>query len=45
VAQFSARAGIGVEMAIRSAGPLADADEIAASCVVLARDLLGALGD
>jgi hypothetical protein len=43
--QFVARAGIGIEMAIRSAGPLVDPDEIAASCVVLAGDLLAAIKD
>jgi hypothetical protein len=42
-ALFAKRAGIGVEMAIRSAGALADADEIAASCEALAGDLLAAL--
>lgn len=42
-AQFSARTGIGIEMAIRSAGPLSDPDEIAASCSALTRDLLTAL--
>ncbi len=42
-AQFARRAGIGVEMAIRSAGVLANADEIAASCEALASDLLAAL--
>lgn len=41
--QFLTRTGIGVEMAIRSAGPLANADEIGASCVALAGDLLAAL--
>ena len=41
--QFATRRGIGVEMAIRSAGPLVDADEIAASCEALASDLLEAL--
>jgi hypothetical protein len=41
--QFAARRGIGVEMAIRSAGPLVDADEIAASCEALAGDLLAVL--
>jgi hypothetical protein len=41
--QFATRRGIGVEMAIRSAGPLVDADEIAASCEALAGDLLAAL--
>lgn len=42
-AQFASRAGIGIEMAIRSAGVLANADEIAASCEALAGDLLMAL--
>ena len=42
--QFTDRGGIGVEMAIRSAGALGNADEIAASCVALAGDLLAALG-
>jgi hypothetical protein len=42
-AQFARRAGTGVAMAIRSAGPLADADEIAASCQALVGDLLTAL--
>jgi hypothetical protein len=42
-AQFTKRTGIGVEMAIRSAGALADAEEIAASCEALASDLLAAL--
>jgi len=41
--QFAKRAGIGVEMAIRSAGALANPDEIAASCEALAGDLLAAL--
>ncbi len=41
--QFTKRAGIGIEMAIRSAGPLANPDEIAASCEALASDLLAAL--
>ncbi len=41
--QFAKRSGTGVEMAVRSAGALADADEIAASCVALAGDLLAAL--
>jgi predicted nucleotidyltransferase len=39
-AQFAKRMGLGVQMAIRSAGPLADAIEIAASCEALAKDLL-----
>lgn len=42
-AQFARRAGIGIEMAIRAAGPLASADEIAASCEALTSDLLAAL--
>jgi hypothetical protein len=41
--QFAARAGAGIEMAIRSAGVLADPDEIAASCVALTEDLLSAI--
>jgi hypothetical protein len=41
--QFAKRAGIGVEMAIRSAGVLADPEEIAASCEALAQDLLTTL--
>jgi hypothetical protein len=40
--QFAKRTGI-VEMAIRSAGVLADPAEIAAACEALAGDLLGAL--
>ena len=42
-AQFAARNGIGIEMAIRSAGALGNAAEIAASCEALAGDLLAAL--
>jgi hypothetical protein len=42
-AQFAKRTGVGVEMAIRSVGALADAEEIAASCMALAGDLLAAL--
>jgi hypothetical protein len=42
-AQFAKRGGIGVEMAIRSAGVLADPGEIAASCEALAADLLAAI--
>jgi hypothetical protein len=38
-----ARAGIGIEMAVRSAGALGNADEITASCRALAGDLLAAL--
>jgi Nucleotidyltransferase len=44
-AQFGTRAGVGVEMAVRSAGPLADPDEIALSCEALVGDLLGALSE
>lgn len=42
-AQFANRDGVGVKMAIRSVGALASADEVAASCEVLATDLLAAL--
>ncbi|MBI5547437.1 MAG: hypothetical protein HY901_26440 [Deltaproteobacteria bacterium] len=42
--QFATRRGPGVEMAVRSAGPLADAEELSASCEALAGDLLAALG-
>lgn len=42
--QFCVRNAIGVQMALRSVGPLADPAEIAASCEVLAQDLLAALG-
>jgi hypothetical protein len=42
-AQFAKRNGVGVEMAIRSAGALGDADELAASCEALVGDLLSAL--
>jgi hypothetical protein len=41
--QFAKRGGIGVEMAVRSAGVLADPGEIAASCEALAADLLAAI--
>ena len=41
--QFAKRNGFGVEMAVRSAGALADPEEIAASCEALANDLLAAL--
>ena len=41
--QFSKRANPGVQMAIRSAGVLADPDELAASCEALSSDLLAAL--
>lgn len=41
--QFGGRSGAGVEMVIRAAGPLADADELAASCEALAGDLLATL--
>ena len=39
-AQFTSRAGVGIEMATRAVGPLADPEEIAASCQVLADELL-----
>jgi hypothetical protein len=42
-AQFGTRRGVGIEMANRSAGPLADADEIAGSSLALANDLFEAL--
>jgi hypothetical protein len=38
--QFAARGGIGVDMAVRSVGPLGNPDEIAASCVALTQELL-----
>jgi hypothetical protein len=41
--QFAVRGGVGIEMSIRSAGPLVGAEEIAASCQALAGDLLAAL--
>lgn len=41
--QFAQRNGAGVAMAIRSAGQLADAEELAASCIALTSDLLAAL--
>jgi hypothetical protein len=41
--QFATRAGVGIEMAVRSAGALADPEEIAASCRALAEGLLAAL--
>jgi len=41
--QFAKRTGIGVEMAVRSAGVLADPQQIAAECEALAGDLLGAI--
>lgn len=43
--QFGSRQGVGIDMAIRSAGPLADADEVAISCEALVHDLLGELDD
>ena len=39
--QFADRAGEGIEMAVRAVGTLGDPAEIAASCEVLASDLLG----
>ncbi|MGE6760141.1 GSU2403 family nucleotidyltransferase fold protein [Corallococcus interemptor] len=41
--QFSAPNGIGIDMAVRSVGELANADEIAGSCMALSDDLLKAL--
>ncbi len=38
--QFANRAGEGIAMAVRAVGSLADAEEIAASCEMLANDLL-----
>ncbi|HTS25310.1 MAG TPA: GSU2403 family nucleotidyltransferase fold protein [Bryobacteraceae bacterium] len=40
---FSTPRGIGSQMAVRAAGPLANADEIAGSCSILASDLLKAV--
>jgi len=42
--QFCARGAIGIQMALRSIGPLVDPAETAASCEILAQDLLTALG-
>lgn len=42
--QFGSRTGIGSEMAVQAVGPLADPEEIAVSCEILAQDLLAALG-
>lgn len=41
---FGRRTAEGIEMAVRSAGGLVDADELALSCELLALDLLDALG-
>jgi hypothetical protein len=41
--QFAVREGLGVEMTLRAVGPLADSEEVAASCEVLASDLLRAI--
>jgi hypothetical protein len=38
--QFATRAGVGIEMVIRSIGALGDADEIRESCLSIAEDLL-----
>lgn len=38
--QFASRAGQGVEMIVRAVGQLANPDEVSASCVALANDLL-----
>ncbi len=40
---FGTRDGLGIQMAIRAVGVLADHDELAASCEVLVRDLVNAL--
>ena len=40
---FGSPRGVGSQMAVRAAGPLAAADEIAGSCAVLATDLLAAI--
>jgi len=40
---FRSPRAAGSQMAVRAAGPLASADEIAESCAVLANDLLGAI--
>ncbi len=42
-AQFAGRQSVGVQMAIRSAGPLGDADELSALSAALVGDLLAAL--
>lgn len=42
--QFALPTGEGIAMAVRSVGVLADAAEIAASCEILANELLDALG-
>lgn len=42
--QFTSPSAIGVEMVLRAIGPLADPEEISASCIVLATDLLRVLG-
>ncbi|MGI9072743.1 MAG: hypothetical protein ACR2JB_15860 [Bryobacteraceae bacterium] len=42
---FSTQRGAGSQMAVRAAGPLASADEIAGSCAVLATDLLDAISN
>ena len=40
---FSTPRGMGSQMAVRAASPLATADEIAGSCAVLTTDLLEAV--
>lgn len=40
---FANPRAVGSQMAVRSAGPLANADEIAQSCAILTSDLLGAI--
>jgi hypothetical protein len=41
--QFVDRGGVGLDMMVRAAGPLMDAEELEASSRVLAADMLGAL--
>jgi len=43
--QFGDRRGSGVAMILRAIGPLADPDEVSASCVALTSDLLQAIQD
>ena len=42
--QFTSPTAVGVEMVLRAIGPLGDPEEISASCVILAADLLRVLG-
>jgi hypothetical protein len=41
---FADAQGLGCQLAVQAAGPLADPGEIAGSCSILARDLLNATG-